>query len=151
MNVGNACHPIRHGHRPHSIGNSAAHYFLARTTSRNHTTAIYGSQIPVPNAYANHESDDVVAFDGAKEIDSGKVDLHMNSKHQRGIEMMTTDWELQYELLRTWEEYYQLLEIISHLSPDPPRLLDNFPVTDLSGIRTVVISKSAIKSPHCTQ
>jgi len=36
---------------------------------------------------------------------------------------MDAEGQLQYELLRTWEEYYSLLlEIATHLSPDTPQL-----------------------------
>jgi hypothetical protein len=51
----------------------------------------------------------------------------MNSRHPQGIGMMTTEGQLQDELLRTWEEYYSLLvEIVSHLSPEKPQLWNDF-------------------------
>lgn len=51
--------------------------------------------------------------------------------HPQGIETLTAEEKLRHELLRTYEEYYQLLlEIINSLSPDTARLRSDLPVTD---------------------
>ncbi len=76
----------------------------------------------------------------------------MNAMHTQGNETMTAEVQLEYELLRTWEEYYQLLlEIVNHLGPDVPQLRSDLQVTDLSTAHKVVVSKSAITAPHRTR
>ena len=61
---------------------------------------------------------------------------------------MTAEVQLEYELLRTWEEHYQLLlEIVNYLSPDAPQLRSDLQVTDWSTLHKVVVSKSAT-TPH---
>jgi len=60
---------------------------------------------------------------------------------------MTAEVQLEYELLRTWEEYYQLLEIVNYLSPDATQLRSDLQVTDSSTLHKVVSSKSAT-TPH---
>ena len=48
-----------------------------------------------------------------------KGGLRMNSMHPQGIETLIAEGNLRYELLRTYEEYYQLLlAIINLLSPE---------------------------------
>ena len=76
----------------------------------------------------------------------------MNFSHTQGNGTMTAEVQLEYELLRTWEEYYQLLlEIVNHLSPEAPQLRSDLQVTDLSTVHKVVVSKSAITAPHRTR
>jgi hypothetical protein len=75
----------------------------------------------------------------------------MNSMHPQGIETMTAEEKLRQELLRTYEEYCQLLlEVIHHLSPDAPSLWSNVQVTDLNDAHKVLVSRSTITSPYRT-
>ena len=73
----------------------------------------------------------------------------MNPRHTQLIGTMTAEVELQYELLRTWKEYYQLLvEIVNQLSPYASQSRSDLPVSILSDVKA---SKSATTSPHRTR
>ena len=76
----------------------------------------------------------------------------MNTRHPQGNGTMPAKVQLEHELLRTWEKYYELLlEIVNYLSPNAPQLRSDLLVTDLSTVHKVVVSKSAITTPHRTR
>ena len=71
----------------------------------------------------------------------------MNSRHPQGNGMITAEGQLQDELLRTWEEYYQLLvEIVNRLSPDTPQLRNDFQSISERSPQTLIRPQTATNS-----